>query len=364
MKIKTEYLDIAVQTAEAEMKSFGIEFGKENMDAFLKDLQAMTRKTRYVDDSAITENDNGKIKEHWIKLLGDVSQDFVNKGDNYMKKTNVADYIWAASKYLFAITFKGLNNAASLDETGLRDIVMNAANEMNEKRMGYNIDGQKIYNDQRGKDADVLRDEISELMQTVSEGKGDSMDLAELYAEFQALSKRQANHGFWWRAFHRQENIERTDLLNDMREALKGMNNGDEMKEDLTPERVARNYDRQGLGAIDKSMAQLQMQPSRAFGYENLENERRLEEEKRDKERMRQQREEMQKKLKEEKEKKEKVDKENEAAVNDNNQDRYPLVNDGENNLLMDIQDVKHNDVAQPVNEQEQVGKKNDLNIG
>ena len=84
-----------------------------------------------------------------------------------------------------------------------------------------------IYNRQRKKDADVVRSENQELMNRCRFGKDATMlDAIKLTAEYQALIKRQAGHGRIWRFFHSKQNEQRTQLLDDMKNAIDTITGG------------------------------------------------------------------------------------------------------------------------------------------
>ena len=82
-----------------------------------------------------------------------------------------------------------------------------------------------VYEAQRGKDAaDISKtEEIRLAIEAAKVKMATPAQVEKLVAEYQALAKRQSNHGFFWRLFHREENAARTQLLSKMEGALKKM---------------------------------------------------------------------------------------------------------------------------------------------
>ena len=140
-----------------------------------------------------------------------------------------------------------------------------------EKKDNYGLSAEYSYTQQRGKDADVVRENVKELMTAVSTRKASSLQLGELYAEWSALSRRQAGHGFFWRLFHGSENDRRNTLLKDMKAALVVMTGNMALPGDLEPATVAMEYESRNAGEIiSENFEKFHLNPEQAFGYEQF----------------------------------------------------------------------------------------------
>jgi hypothetical protein len=137
------------------------------------------------------------------------------------------DTLMAANDYLFTLAMKKLGCPDMPTSFGL-DVctnIQNTAKELDEtiKQSYYNEEySTKTYFDnQRKKDADDVRFKNKSLISTFKSSLGGTADqLAELVAEYQALKLRQDGHGAIWRFFHRTQNKERVELLEDMKSAI------------------------------------------------------------------------------------------------------------------------------------------------
>lgn len=77
------------------------------------------------------------------------------------------------------------------------------------------------FNAQRYIDADKLReDKLAPLMDSINNGRAGAKQVGELLAEYQALKERQSRHGRIWRFFHKNENLLRNELMNEMRRTV------------------------------------------------------------------------------------------------------------------------------------------------
>ena len=124
---------------------------------------------------------------------------------------------------------------------------------------------------------------------------------------------------------------------------MRGMNAGDDIIEDSTPEKIAKNHAKaKTCNAIRMNYLDMHGKTAKVFGYEGLEQQKQQEQ---------------QKQAQDNKEKNKEVVEEN------GDKDRYPLINDNGGELLKDIQGVKPNDFGEPVNEQDQVVRNNELNV-
>ena len=273
MKIESKYMQVALQKVDDKRKEFSIEFNKEKLAAFQTMLKGIKKEKIYSDESIVMDSDMKVIQEHWLDLMKDVVPSFAKLGDKQKQNINVAEYANVAARYLITNTVSALNGA-EISGKGLIDfqkVVNGTVDELNEKKNNYDLSTDIAFNAQRGKDADEVRSEVYELINKASNRSASSMEFGKLYAEWQALTKRQEGHGFFWRAFHRQENADRKELLADMEKALKTRNGGYDVPKDSTPNDIARSEDlhnaRNGVGV---GFAEMTMNPAQAFGYQEF----------------------------------------------------------------------------------------------
>ena len=327
MRIKTEYLGVALQTMESKRKELSVEFNQERLEAFKKELAAMVKREHYEDGVYIRETDMNKIKESWQNLMNDAGQNFIDNSVAALEKRSVAEYMTVAARYLLALTFHDLKNLAGINENLPLEMAQKVARDVEDKRLNYGLSTDDTFDRQRGKNADQLGSELDKLIVRVDTNQGTSEDLGQLYAEWQALSRRQAAHGFFWRLFHKQENIDRNELLGKMYDAMRGMNAGEDIVEDSTPEKIAKNHAKaKTCNAIRMNNLDMHGKTAKVFGYEGLDQQKQAQD--------------------------------NKEVAKSNENGREPMNDDL--NLLADISDnAKNSDISDPVIESNQQLEKN-----
>ena len=330
MRIKTEYLSVALQTMEGKRKELSVEFNQERLETFKKELAAMVKREHYEDGVYIRETDMNKIKESWQDLMNDAGQNFIDKSVTALEKRSVAEYMTVAARYLLALTFHDLKNPTGINENLPLDMAQKVARDIEDKRLNFGLSTDDTFDRQRGKNADQLGNELDKLIVRVDTNQGTSEDLGKLYAEWQALSRRQAAHGFFWRLFHKQENTDRNELLGKMYDAMRGMNGGDDIVEDSTPEKIAKNHAKaKTCNAIRMNYLDMHGKTAQVFGYEGLEQQKQAQD--------------------------------NKEVAKSHENGREPMKDDL--NLLEDIADnAKNNDLSAPVVENnQQLEKSNNI---
>ena len=275
MRIDSKYLNVALQNADDRRRTLGVEFDAQKLEEFKTVLDDMAKQRGYDKDKDLLFSDIETIKQHWSDLLVGAARAFSQKDEAFKNNTRVGDYVTEASRYLLALTQKGINGAEFTDDLikDLHNMTRSASNIINarEKQENYGISATYTYTQQRGKDADVVRRDVKELMTAVSNRKASSMQLGTLYAEWRALNERQAGHGFFWRLFHRSENNRRNTLLKDMKDALVVMTGNMALPKDLEPADVAMEYEsRNAREIISENFEKFHLNPEQAFGYEEF----------------------------------------------------------------------------------------------
>ena len=286
MKIESKFLSVALQKADEKRRSIGVAFNKEKLKAFQTALDEMAMAKNYNSDKDLYHSDVETIKQHWSDLMLDAAYAFINKDSEFKSKTKLGSYVTEAARYLLAMAQKGVNGAEFSVDTvqELRKMAHSAVTLINSKDKSKNgicgITAEQAFDRQRGKDANDLRSEVSELLSVVGSGKGTSAQLGNLYAEWRALTERQAGHNFVWKLFHLLENSRRNTLLKDMKESIKAMTGGRVPSLDLEPSQIAMNKESDIAGeTITESFNDILSEPEEAFGYaEYIENPELLEE--------------------------------------------------------------------------------------
>lgn len=218
MIIKEEFANEILKKAQENFKKAGISVNPKVMERFENTVSEIAQNKPYKEGDPINERDLTRLANEAGLVLGD----FVSgKG----KSEKAVGSLMILTDYLYAVTMQRLgspNIPASFGAEMKKSIVkfatgMESKASLNQAYMFPD----SIYNQQRGKNADDLRDELSTLLSAAENGNPTPSQIQTLVAEYQALQKRQSNHGFFWRLFHSSENAERNELLSNMESALK-----------------------------------------------------------------------------------------------------------------------------------------------
>ena len=151
-----------------------------------------------------------------------MAERFSTQSDEVKRNTNVTDYMLTAHDYMMTVITEGLNYAEIKREDfmSFKDEIEAAATKMIDAKPDVLKSPKEFFNAQRRKDASELRGNLTELMESADKMSASPESVGQLYAEYQALVKRQDNHGRIWRRFHKDENKARTQLLQDMKKIL------------------------------------------------------------------------------------------------------------------------------------------------
>ena len=224
MRIEAEHLDIAVRAAYQKKKDAGIVFDTAAMATFRIALNELARKRKPTDAPVMTEEEIKAIKPSFISLISGATAKFISQSDEAKESANIQDYVFVAHDYAVAVMLDVLkcNEISSKDYLGLDGGAIGLARNLINAKSDKMKDTKTFFNEQRRIDADVLENKLSDLMQKVSdkESRPSPEDVAQLYGEYQALVQRQKNHNGFWRFFHKEENINRTELLAKMKQTL------------------------------------------------------------------------------------------------------------------------------------------------
>lgn len=232
MFIRKENVDEVLKTANENCKNYNIQdsFGVLMMISYNTLLDNIAKKNNYKEGEAISEDDLKAIQKNVKDVIDNVaSQTKSNQEKKFvMDKMYFSGYdtLMAANDYLYALAMKKLG-CPDIPTSFGSDVVSNIQNtakrlDATVKQSYYDHEySTKTYFDkQRKKDADEVRFKNKSLIQAFNTSLGSVNQLAELVAEYQALKLRQDGHNGFWRFFHRGENKERMQLLEDMKSAI------------------------------------------------------------------------------------------------------------------------------------------------
>ena len=193
-------------------------------------LSAISAKSQYKEGDKIHETDLNQISNDISRCLKNMTKSAIEKNNDPNIATNKkpvitkpVDYIMTGVDYFYLLTMETLGcpdmHVGFNDK--LKKTITECAIKLHENNVKFDMSKEKSFTAQRKKDAKELRaGPITTNMQAIKSGKGSSKIAGELLAEYQALSERQRRHGFFWKAFHKQENIDRNQLLSEMYDTL------------------------------------------------------------------------------------------------------------------------------------------------
>lgn len=218
MFIKKESVNEVVLKAQEKFKNAKISVNNKVMERFENALSEIAQNQSYEEGKTINDRDLIKLTNEAGLVLNNAISD---KGN--IKKT--VDDLMILTDYLYAMTMQRLGSPdipVSFGTEMKNSIVRFAVSTESNKNLNHSYHfNDSVYEKQRGMDADVLKDQIDVSLSAVENGNPSPSQVQTLVAEYQALQKRQNNHGFFWRLFHSTENANRNELLSNMESALK-----------------------------------------------------------------------------------------------------------------------------------------------
>ena len=225
MRIKAEHFDIAVRTAYKKKNDAGILFDPGAMAEFRIALNELARNRKPTDAPVMTDAEIKAIKPAFNKLLKSAVKNFAPQSDEFKDNANVIDYALVAHDYVVALMLDTLkcNEIPKKNYLAFGNDVSDLARNLIKAKSDKMKETTSFFNEQRRINADELEENVSGLMNEVSKTKTNfpkPETIAKLYGEYQALMKRQKNHGRIWRSFHKKENTKRTELLAKMKKTL------------------------------------------------------------------------------------------------------------------------------------------------
>ena len=220
MVISQKYAAIAVDYTNENRKKKGVILDENYLEVYKKKLR------KYAEDRNIMENSDLDY-DVWTEVNLDITYLMMHStnrvstmSDEFIRNVNPNEYILAAFNYLIAVTEKELGSP-KLPIDFFRKFFKIWAENILTAKPRTDISLNDTFNSQRRIDAiDLRSDRINPLLTEINNKNNLAENVTKLYAEYQALVRRQANHGFFWRWFHSAENDARTALINELRETL------------------------------------------------------------------------------------------------------------------------------------------------
>ena len=246
MYIKQDQVKKAVANAKKKCEVFNVQLDPKMIADYEKALKTMAEKHKYQEGAPISEEDLSRINEEARMVLNHMSMVTLTKHRNNpesMKISNPIDYTMLAADYLYALAMQHLGSPDTepLFGTNFQSAVAGCAHKIYRETVKFDINTDRTYEAQRGKNADELKASgIADRMEAIKNSETTTKEVAQLIADYQALQKRQDDHGAIWRFFHRSENEARTELLKNMETVLKKRLGKDQNLNAINPSDYAR----------------------------------------------------------------------------------------------------------------------------
>lgn len=217
MVIKNNSVNDFLKAAEEKFKASGLTVKPEAMQRFDNELAQAAAGKRYEEGDDFNNVDAFTFANEAALVLD-------NAARNTSKIENPREQLMILSDYLYAKAMKefGCPNIpmgfGDIAHRSMAGIIARLDSKQNLNHGdSYN---EKIYDNQRRKDANVVADSLATEMEAAAKGEATPAQIQKLIAEYQALQTRQNNHNFFWRLFHSDENKARSTLLSNMKSAI------------------------------------------------------------------------------------------------------------------------------------------------
>ena len=202
-------------------KNTGIQIKPAVMKRFENALAEIAANSAYEEGAKIKESDLMKITNEAGLIFDDIAS-----GNKEIKKP--VNALMTVTDYLYAMAMQKLGSPDIPVLFGAemqKNVCSFAAKIIGEQSLNGVFFADNVYEAQRGMDAaDISENKaVKNAIDAAKVKAATPAQVEKLVAEYQALAKRQSNHGFFWRMFHSKENAARTELLSQMEGALKTM---------------------------------------------------------------------------------------------------------------------------------------------
>ena len=197
MVISQKYAAIAVDYTNENRKKKGVILDENYLELYKQKLRKFAKNYNIMENSDLD-------KGLWTQISLDITYFMMHStnrvstmGDEFIRNVNPNEYILAAFNYLIAVTAKELGSP-KLPIESFRPFFKTWAQSILTAKPRTNISLNDTFNSQRRIDAlDLQRDRIDPLLTEINNKNNLAENVTKLYAEYQALVRRQANHGFF-----------------------------------------------------------------------------------------------------------------------------------------------------------------------
>ena len=272
MRIAKEDVALALQVADRKRRSLMVSFRKDDMEAYQDMLDQLAPSLNLAEGEIMSDEHFSTFLQGYTVMMNSMVSVYAVRSTSLKSKMDPVEFVMAANDYLFAMAMDrlgcpdiGFNNGV----TPFQLLLHATSTKIRDLMPVDKFATDEIFNAQRGMAADELNRKLSATLENIQEESFSSRELGQLYAEYQALSKRQQNHTRVWRFFHRSENKARTALLNTMKEALRD-HIPDGALEDLDKdplEIVTFDENSKARHKINEAVFSRHRSPEQAFGY-------------------------------------------------------------------------------------------------
>lgn len=231
MFIKKEYVNEVLAKAEGNLQQSGINLDPKLMKRFKTELSEIAKNSSYKEGDRIDATHFFKISNEVGLVISSVKNYLIGSknrlSSDQLKSYEPMDSLMTVTDYLYAMTMQALgcpSIPASFGSTIQKNVGdLSTAINCNLKLNMSDSYTYQVYDHQRGKDTEEIRETVFELASNANQNIASPREIETLAAEYRALQRRQNDHGFVWRLFHPRENAERTHLLGEMESALKNV---------------------------------------------------------------------------------------------------------------------------------------------
>ncbi len=221
MVISQKYAAIAVDYTNENRIKKGVVLDENYLEVYKQKLRKFAKDHNIMENSELNLGLWTQISLDITYLMMHTTNRVQTRDDEFIRNVNPNEYILAAFNYLIAVTAKELGSP-KLPIESFRPFFKTWAQNILTAKPRTDISLNDTFNSQRRIDAvDLRSDRINPLLTEINNKNNLAENVTKLYAEYQALVRRQANHGVFWRWFHSAENDARTALIDELRETLK-----------------------------------------------------------------------------------------------------------------------------------------------
>lgn len=199
--------------------------GAEDEARFNQTIATIVRKKQYSEGEDIAPEHTTLIKKNINTAILNLSNYLIKNADtlkNKMDLSNPVDYLTTAVDGLYITAMEQLgcpNMPIILFDVEVKRTLEEAAIEIHQSFVDYNISKKDTFNKQRGKDTIEVSKEFGLLADGINEEKK-AESVGKMIAEYQAFKEHHNNHNAFWRFFHRTENTDGNALIEKMGKSI------------------------------------------------------------------------------------------------------------------------------------------------